>query len=453
MTVANTANSSIFVKSDFPSFFLSEGATLVRFIEYYYEWLEQYENPVYVARKLHEYKDVDLVPSKFYQFLRDEFMKNVPMNNQIDETILLKHIKDFYLSKGSRKSYELLFRILYNEDIEIYTPGDDIMRVDDGRWIQEKSLTIVPSVSVNTITATTYVRGSISRATASFENVIVFLNTGIEYAEIYIDNLSSGNTFLQNENLLDDDNIVLGKITSNSVFTYDGRWLGDYGLVDSNMRLQDDYYYQEFSYEIQSSKSLEDYETTVRNLIHPVGTKMFGAVKYTVPIDLTFDNDTFYVEQDSLLFESYMDNIIPDFITNIGYGDGSLDAQLIFTILLDSYFTTNTSLYTIHNVTTTIGDIKNAGDLSLAPGDSPNVADLLSVSLYTLNQDKVLFDYSTDLSANVDNGDVMYINDVGNGVTNNYFVQNVVSSNVITLLNSYETTEIDNASYRYYAIP
>ena len=62
-------------------------------------------------------------------------MADIPENMLTDKRLLLKRIKDLYTSKGSQKSYDLLFRILYNQDIDFYYPGEDILRASDGRWV------------------------------------------------------------------------------------------------------------------------------------------------------------------------------------------------------------------------------------------------------------------------------------------------------------------------------
>ena len=55
-----------------------------------------------------------------------------------------------------------------------------------------------------------------------------------------------------------------------------GYYANNNGLLSSNKKLQDNFYYQDFSYVIKSSKSLDDYSDLMKKLIHPAGTKMFS---------------------------------------------------------------------------------------------------------------------------------------------------------------------------------
>jgi hypothetical protein len=49
-------------------------------------------------------------------------------------------------------------------------------------------------------------------------------------------------------------------------------------VLNSKQRLQDNHYYQIFSYLIKSGVSVERYEHIVKQLVHPAGTKLFGQV-------------------------------------------------------------------------------------------------------------------------------------------------------------------------------
>jgi hypothetical protein len=56
----------------------------------------------------------------------------------------------------------------------------------------------------------------------------------------------------------------------------EGYWIGDRGTLDSTKKIQDNEYYQEYSYEIQSGIDRALYESSVKSLTHVAGTKMFS---------------------------------------------------------------------------------------------------------------------------------------------------------------------------------
>src|SRR2546430_15032962 len=110
--MAQSNSISIFVSSQVPDFWNRDAGELVNFIKLYYEWAEQFENPIVISRKLAEYKDVDLIPDKYLKFIRNEFMKSIPVT-KVNDRLLIKNILDFYRARGTEKAYKMLFRILY----------------------------------------------------------------------------------------------------------------------------------------------------------------------------------------------------------------------------------------------------------------------------------------------------------------------------------------------------
>ena len=47
-----------------------------------------------------------------------------PFNENLNQNVFLKNSKDFYLSKGTDRSYEILFKALYSENVRIVRPGE-----------------------------------------------------------------------------------------------------------------------------------------------------------------------------------------------------------------------------------------------------------------------------------------------------------------------------------------
>lgn len=115
-----------FVREDYPAF--------VAFIEAYYEYLDQ--NGV----NLDSLRDLDTTLDSFIQYFKKELAANMPANLQVDDRFLLENIKNHYLAKGSDQSFKLLFRLLYNKNVEVVYPGTQMLRASDGRWQQDVSL-------------------------------------------------------------------------------------------------------------------------------------------------------------------------------------------------------------------------------------------------------------------------------------------------------------------------
>jgi len=140
-------NISQFIESQFPALYRDEGPILVAFVQSYFEWLETASNINYKARRVLEYRDIDSTLDEYLVYFKNKYAKNIPLDAEASKRILIKNIQDLYKSKGSERSYEILFRTLYNKDVKIYYPGDDILRVSDGEWYEGRYLEITSFIS------------------------------------------------------------------------------------------------------------------------------------------------------------------------------------------------------------------------------------------------------------------------------------------------------------------
>ena len=162
---------SNFVQNQFPSFYQHEGEDFILFMKAYYEWLESSGEPIYQARRLYDYRDIDNTLEEFLEFFQKKYLYGIPFNVISNKRFLLKHVLDVYRSKGSTQCYRLLFKLLYNEDIEIYLPGKDILRVSDGTWIEPKYLEVTKNDRLSNYIGKTII-GATSLVTATVENFV-----------------------------------------------------------------------------------------------------------------------------------------------------------------------------------------------------------------------------------------------------------------------------------------
>lgn len=125
------------IKSQLPNVLVDRYPAFVEFIEHYYKWMEREGSPLGDSYRLPEYLDIDKTRDDFLSFFYDEFMPNFPDNVLVDKRLLLKHITDFYATKGTENSFRFLFRILFNEEIEFEYPSTQLLRASDGIWVKE----------------------------------------------------------------------------------------------------------------------------------------------------------------------------------------------------------------------------------------------------------------------------------------------------------------------------
>ena len=138
---------SILVSQQVPEYIRDEYPLFVNFLEAYYEFLEtkqgtQKNDLIQQAKKLRNISDVDDSIDDFSESFISNFATLLPQNEQIDKAFLIKNVLPLYLAKGSAKSFDLLFRILYGEEVVITLPKDSILRASAGEWTVENVLRI-----------------------------------------------------------------------------------------------------------------------------------------------------------------------------------------------------------------------------------------------------------------------------------------------------------------------
>jgi hypothetical protein len=211
------------IESQFPGFIREEGPQFVTFLKAYYEYMEQNGKAINATRSIQDYQDIDRTIDNFVEYFRREFMPNIPKDVLADQRLLVKHIREFYQSRGTPESYRFLFRALYNKEIEFYYPGEDILRTSDGRWIKESKLRVAkPYTKIPTEFGGIKVTGAKSGATALVQSVDSSLSSGITIYDMTVENIKG--TFLDGERVFDADgnyatvSAQIGPISSYNIY-------------------------------------------------------------------------------------------------------------------------------------------------------------------------------------------------------------------------------------------
>lgn len=122
------------IESQFPAFYHEDGPVFIQFIKAYYEWLEQTNNVLYHSRRLLEYNDIDQTVDLFITYFKEQYLKNVQFDVATNKRLFVKNALDFYRSKGSERSVDLFFKLVYARPASIRYPGDDLFKLSDNSW-------------------------------------------------------------------------------------------------------------------------------------------------------------------------------------------------------------------------------------------------------------------------------------------------------------------------------
>lgn len=200
---------------------------------------------------------------------------------EVNERLLIKIIKQFNITKGTEASYRFLFRLLFNEEIEIFYPNQNILKPSDGKWDGSYAATSkFISFNVENPAQRTYNTGlSID---IDSQTMSVNLNgTPLEPNQYYLSESLLGGTATVEFTI---DSSVALSFGDTLQFNYSiteitGDFINEDGKLSSIMVLQDGLKYQQFSYVIKSERTIDQYGSILKKLLHPAGLVMFGEIQ------------------------------------------------------------------------------------------------------------------------------------------------------------------------------
>lgn len=129
-TLAFTRKIPDYIKINYPNF--------ISFIEIYYKFLIDND---YI--KLEDIRDVDKTHELFLNQYKQEFSMFFPIHEVNDnKSEILKHLREFYLSRGTEKSFNVLFSVLYNTLPSFRYPYDNVFVPSASKWQQEQFIEV-----------------------------------------------------------------------------------------------------------------------------------------------------------------------------------------------------------------------------------------------------------------------------------------------------------------------
>jgi len=121
-------------------------------------------SPLHASNNLLSYADVDKTSGDFLEYFRRDFMPFIDRDVLANKRLLQKHVQDLYLSKGTKESYEFLFRILYGLEAEVVFPGDNVIKPSESEFSEPTVMRLFGTKDL-----TTYKRGLVKKLVGSTE--------------------------------------------------------------------------------------------------------------------------------------------------------------------------------------------------------------------------------------------------------------------------------------------
>ena len=142
--IQSNQKTSLLIPSQLPSFIRDDPsyANFVAFLQAYYEWMEQTGGVTDGSKNLLSYKDIDETTSEFVKFFNNDFLPYFPTEILADKNKVTKIAKQLYQTKGTPASYQFLFRILYDTEVDFFYTEDAVLKASAGTWYVARSLNL-----------------------------------------------------------------------------------------------------------------------------------------------------------------------------------------------------------------------------------------------------------------------------------------------------------------------
>jgi hypothetical protein len=142
---------SLLVAQQVPEYVSDEYPLFVSFLEAYYEFMEnaqstQKNDVMTLSKNMRYISDVDASIGAFERSFFSNFASLFPRDVKINKDMLIKNVLPLYVSRGNEKSFKLLFRMLFGDEVNVLLPKNNILRVSDGKWILDNLLKLETDV-------------------------------------------------------------------------------------------------------------------------------------------------------------------------------------------------------------------------------------------------------------------------------------------------------------------
>lgn len=192
------------IEDQFPEYFRESNSEVVALVLAYFEYLEQDNKTTKLTRTLLDNRDVDSTIDEFLVHFKNSFLQGTQNRTAADERFLIKHISDLYQSKGTSRSYELLIKMLFGEEVEIFLPSERILTPSQSTFFKPIYLELSPSERTRNYISK-QVTGSSSGAQGFVESVVIKTVNGKRITVAY---LSSVNGNFQTDEYITDDGAI-----------------------------------------------------------------------------------------------------------------------------------------------------------------------------------------------------------------------------------------------------
>jgi hypothetical protein len=184
---------------------------------------------LYQSRNLLNIRDLDKTADFFLLHFKEKYLKGLQLTNSLStKKNLIKASLDLLRSKGSSRSIDLLFKLVFGVSAEVSYPGEEVIKVSNGKWKLPVYLELTKSTRTPDFIGR-QITGTESNATAFVESLITRNINGRTIDIVYLSNVN-GN-FLLTETITEDGLLLNAPSVIGSLTTVDITLGGEFFVV------------------------------------------------------------------------------------------------------------------------------------------------------------------------------------------------------------------------------
>lgn len=176
------------IPDQFPKIYREDGPDFIEFVKAYYEYLDNTSE-----RNFSALGDIDNTLERFLKHYKNKYLNGLPFPESSTQDIpfIVKNIADLYRSKGTQQALELMFRMFYKQEIEVYYPASSILTLSDSKWAFSTYLEFKPISNTATfpVQRGDLIEGDSSKATAFVDEIVFYNIDGVQVPVGYISNV------------------------------------------------------------------------------------------------------------------------------------------------------------------------------------------------------------------------------------------------------------------------
>ena len=181
------------------------------------------QNASLSSKSLWNLQDIDRTLDEYVDFFMKEYLEGFPLSfpTQSESTdidvenfkkFLIKNSKEFYQSKGTEDSFKFFFRAIFNEEIDLKYPKEELFKTSDNTFENSKMIFLKPVVSSIPNIVSTQIKGSISGSTSYVESLTRFKKGFQEVFKVILNKPSINGEFGNGEPIEDEQGNVIGNV-------------------------------------------------------------------------------------------------------------------------------------------------------------------------------------------------------------------------------------------------